>query len=71
MGKNNGKVAVCVGYTRGNIYEDYKWWRQESLVGADIQIIDGLGNEIQVNAREDDNGYRIEVNGETIALIPA
>ena len=70
MGKENGKVAVNIGYTKGNIYEDYKWWSRQSLEGVDIQVIDGLGNEIKLNARKGGVGYRIEVNGKTIALGP-
>lgn len=71
MGAHNGKVAVNIGYTRGNVYEDYKWWKRQGLAGVDIQVLDGLGNEIQLNAREGENGYRIEVNGKTIARVPA
>ena len=62
-----GKVSVRVGYTKGNIYEDYKVWSRENLEGVDIAVVDGLGNAIELNARKGDIGYRIEVNGKTIA----
>ena len=68
MGRS--KVSVRVGSTRGNIYEDYKVWERENLKGVDITVVDGLGNKIELNAREGGIGYRIEVNGKTIATGP-
>ena len=68
MGRS--KVSVRVGSTRGNIYEDYKVWERENLKGVDITVVDGLGNKIELNARRSEIGYRIEVNGKTIATGP-
>lgn len=60
------KVSVHVGYTRGDIYGDYKVFKRQSLVGVDIKVTDGLGNELELNAREGDIGYRMIVNGKTV-----
>jgi len=35
---------------------------------VDVTVRDGLGNVIEVSAREGSNGYRISLNGKTIKL---
>jgi len=47
--------------------QNYKYWNRKRLEGADIEAIDGLGNEIEVHVREGHYGYRIVVNGQEIA----
>ena len=61
------KATVTIGYTSGNIYEDYKHWSRKRLVGADITATDGQGNTIQLNVREEPHGFRVELNGKVIA----
>lgn len=59
------KVNIKVGYTKiGNLTEDYQHWERKHLVGADINIIDGIGNKIEIGARE--KGTLITVNGKVI-----
>ena len=59
------KVNIEVGYTKsGNLSEDYRYWGRRCLVGADIKIIDGIGNKIEIGSRE--KGTLITVNGKVI-----
>lgn len=61
------KPSVKIGYCKQGPSEDYKWWKRDDQLGIDITAKDGLGNEIELNLRED--GYRLEVNGETLHYI--
>jgi len=66
------KAELSIGYTRKGLYDSRGRWayqekRYENLVGCDVTIKDGLGNTIEVNAREGDIGYRVSVNGKEIA----
>ena len=57
----NKKVSIVIGYSKsGNIVNDYRYWERKNLIGADIKIIDGKGNEITIGSRED--GSRIGIN---------
>lgn len=64
------KATVQIGYTKNNL-ENYKHWSRLQLAGADITAIDGLGNRIQLNIREGDIGFRLEINGEVIRDVAA
>lgn len=64
------KAIVQIGYTKDNL-DNYKYWSRLNLAGADITAIDGLGNRIQLNIREGDVGFRLEINGETIRDVAA
>ena len=46
---------------------NFQWFERRAVVGADIKLTDGKGNIVQVNVREGGDGYRIELNGKTIA----
>ena len=60
------KAFVNIGYTRSNLahYIDKPY---RNLRGADVAVVDGKGNTIQVNVRDGETGYRISINGTTIA----
>lgn len=58
------KVDITIGYTRGSIFEDYKYWTRKNLIGADVKIQDGLGNKLVIGVRE--GGTKIELNGKVI-----
>ena len=60
------KASVSVGYSRRDL-STYRTKDFKSLVGADIQAKDDLGNLIEVNVRADGQGYRISLNGKTLA----
>ena len=60
------KVSATMGYTHSDL-DSYKWKRVTSARGVDIQVIDGLGNIIEVNAREGDVGSKVRVNGHLVA----
>lgn len=64
------KAIVQIGYTKNSL-ENYKHWSRFNLAGADITAIDGLGNRIQLNIREGDVGFRLEINGEVIRDVAA
>ena len=57
------KVNIIVGYTKNGL-RDYKHWERKNLLGTDVTIIDGIGNEIIIGSRE--KGTLITVNGKTI-----
>jgi len=61
------KATAQVGYTIKGV-ERYKTWCTPAAVGVDVTVRDGLGNVIEVSAREGSNGYRISLNGKTIKL---
>ena len=60
------KASVSVGHTRGSL-ASYRNYSRKALVGADVEARDGLGNVISVHVREGKDGYRVVVNGKTIA----
>ena len=60
------KAEVRIGCSRGSM-EDYKITSYEGLVGADITATDGCENLIEISVRAGDTGYRIALNGKTIA----
>ena len=61
------KATVTVGYCKKGPTDDYKYWKRKHLLGADITATDGLGNTLQLNVRQEPNGYRVELNGKVIA----
>ena len=64
----NQRVSVSVGYTKsGNLSADYHYFRREKLMGADISISDGIGNKIEIGARE--HGTLITLNGKILKEI--
>lgn len=63
------KAKVQIGYSRSDL-DHYRTWSRQSLVGVDVKVVDGLGNEIEISARQSDIGYRITVNGKEIACEP-
>lgn len=60
------KSQVEVGYSKSDL-ERYQTLSLCDLTGADIKARDGLGNEIEVYVRNGRTGYRIVLNGKTIA----
>jgi len=61
-----GKAYVSVGFSKRDI-STYRTTTFTHLVGADIRAQDDLGNDIEVNVRADGKGYRISLNGKTLA----
>ncbi len=61
-----GKAYVSVGYTKNDL-TSYRHTDFTKLVGADIRAEDDLGNVIEVNVRGEGQGYRISLNGKTLA----
>lgn len=61
------KVNFEVGYTKTNVFTNYKYWSRKNLAGVDVKIIDGNKNKIIIGSRE--GGSRIEVNGKVIQEI--
>lgn len=60
------KARVNVGFTKRGI-EEYHDKNFTNLTGADIKAFDGLGNLIEVAVRDEGQGFRISLNGKTIA----
>ncbi len=60
------KANVSVGYLRGGGMDSYKVKEFANLDGADIKIMDGLGNTIEVNVRAGGQGYSISLNSKTL-----
>lgn len=61
------KATATMGYTKRTVHDGYYTKAVKGCVGIDFSAIDGLGNKIEVMVREGDIGYRVVVNGETIA----
>ena len=61
-----GKAYVSVGFTKRDL-TSYRHTNFTKLTGADIRAEDDLGNVIEVNVRGDEQGYRISLNGKTLA----
>ena len=60
------KAYVEVGFTKHGL-DQYRTKTFTKLVGADVRLIDGLGNVIQANVREGGIGYYITLNGKVLA----
>ena len=60
------KANVRIGHTTSGL-DNYRTDSFEQLGGADIEVKDGLGNTIEVYAREGKIGYRIVLNGKLLA----
>jgi len=59
------KVEIILGYTKnGNLSEGYRHFNRTNLYGADITIIDGIGNKIEVGARQ--HGTLISLNNKVL-----
>jgi len=61
------KASVRLDYKSNRTLGTFQWFERKALIGADATFKDGKGNVIKVNIREGDVGYRIELNGQTIA----
>ena len=61
-----GKAYVSVGFSKKDL-ASYRHTDFTSLIGADIRAEDDLGNVIEVNVRGNGQGYRISLNGKTLA----
>ena len=60
------KASLTLDY-KTNRGHNFQWFERKALICADATLMDGKGNLIQVNVREGGDGYRIELNGTTIA----
>lgn len=60
------KAYISVGFTKSTL-DAYRTTDFTKLVGGDIKAEDGMGNIIEVNVREGGIGYRITLNGKTLA----
>lgn len=61
-----GKAYVSVGFSKKDL-SSYHHTDFTNLIGADIRAEDDMGNVIEVNVRANGQGYRISINGKTLA----